>query len=217
MIKCVIFDMDGTLGNTLPICIGGIRLAVQKATGELLDDSEVIKYFGASEEGIIGKLMPEHKQEGIDLYLNFYREQHKILAPRPFDGIIPLLDMLAKNGVYCAIVSGKGEKSLNISLEVMGIDKYFCIKEHGDESATGKEFFIDKVLNKLNVDKACAVYIGDAVSDIRASRKAGIAVIAAAWADSANKDALAAEKPDFLAEKVSDAQEWIAWQNGLTT
>ena len=124
--------------------------------------------------------------------------------------------MLAKNGVYCAIVSGKGEKSLDISLEVMGIDKYFCIKEHGDESATGKEFFIDKVLNKLNVDKACAVYIGDAISDIRASRKAGIAVIAAAWADSANKDALAAEKPDFLAEKVSDAQEWIARQNGLT-
>ena len=175
MIKCVIFDMDGTLGDTLPICIGGIRLAVQKATGELLDDGEVIKYFGASEEGIIGKLMPEHKQEGIDLYLNFYREQHKILAPRPFDGIIPLLDMLAKSGVYCAIVSGK-----------------------------------DKVLNKLNVDKACAVYIGDAVSDIRASRKAGVAVIAAAWADSANKDALAAEKPDFLADKVSDAQEWIA-------
>ena len=47
MIKCVIFDMDGTLGNTLPICIGGIRLAVQKATGKLLDDKAVIKYFGA--------------------------------------------------------------------------------------------------------------------------------------------------------------------------
>ena len=41
-----------------------------------------------------------------------------------------------------------------------------------------------------------------------------VAVIAAAWADSANKDALAAEKPDFLAEKVSDAQAWIA--RGLT-
>lgn len=213
MIKCVIFDMDGTLGNTLPICIGGIRLAVQKATGKLLDDKAVIKYFGASEEGIIGKLMPEHKQEGIDLYLKFYRKQHEILAPRPFDGIVPLLEMLKKEGIACVIVSGKGEKSLDISLDVMGIDKYFCMKRHGDEKATGKEVFIAEVLKKLNLKKSEAVYVGDAVSDVLASRRAGIAVIAAAWAQSADIDALKNAAPDFLAKSVFEAQEWIKRQN----
>lgn len=209
MIKCVIFDMDGTLGNTMPICIEGIRGAVQKATGKRLDDEQVLKYFGASEEGIIGKLMPEHKQEGIDLYLEFYRKQHLLTAPCPFEGIVPLLRALNEKGVYCAIVSGKGEKSLNISLEVMGIDKYFCKKEHGDEQATGKDVFIAKVLSELNVDKSRAVYVGDAVSDVRASRKAGVAVIAAAWAESADKSALRAAAPDFLAESVQAAQAWL--------
>ena len=121
--------------------------------------------------------------------------------------------MLKKEGIACVIVSGKGEKSLDISLKVMGIDKYFCMKRHGDEQATGKDVFIAEVLKKLDLKKSEAVYVGDAVSDVLASRRAGIAVIAAAWAQSADIDALKNAAPDFLAKSVFEAQEWIKRQN----
>jgi phosphoglycolate phosphatase/pyrophosphatase PpaX len=53
------------------------------------------------------------------------------------------------------------------------------------------------------------IYIGDAPSDVKASREAGIAVIGAGWAPTAEPEALQAMKPDELFYSVKDLSDWL--------
>lgn len=214
MIKCVIFDMDGTLADTLPLCIESFRRSIEKLSGKILTDREIIETFGPSEEGVVKKLLPGNYKEGLELYLRYYKELHGIMCPRPFDGIIPLLEWLKSQNISAAIVTGKGGKSLAVSLKVLRLEKYFCRTEYGDESGTDKCEFIGKIIRQLSPDKREAVYVGDSVSDIISSRKAGIGAVAAAWAETADKERLKAASPDYLAESVAELKDAIEKMNG---
>ena len=50
MIKLVAFDLDGTIGDTIPMCIKAFRQAVSPYAGHLLTDREVVETFGLNEK-----------------------------------------------------------------------------------------------------------------------------------------------------------------------
>ena len=52
MIKLVAFDLDGTIGDTIPMCIKAFRQAVSPYAGHLLTDREVVETFGILPEKI---------------------------------------------------------------------------------------------------------------------------------------------------------------------
>src|SRR5882757_1458419 len=106
-IKGVIFDLDGTLANTLPLCIRAFREAVSPLIQRPLTDEEIIATFGPSEEGTIRTLAPDHYEQGVSDYLHFYKAHHGI-CPRPFAGIRELLKILQERGIHIGMVTGKG-------------------------------------------------------------------------------------------------------------
>ena len=59
-IKGLIFDLDGTIGNTLPLCIQAFRQSIEPLAMKKLSDQDIIATFGPSEEGTIQTLIPEH-------------------------------------------------------------------------------------------------------------------------------------------------------------
>ena len=59
MIKCVAFDLDGTIGDTLPLCMAAFRDSIERLAGVKVTDEEIIKNFGPSEEGIIKVLLKD--------------------------------------------------------------------------------------------------------------------------------------------------------------
>ena len=63
-IRGVLFDLDGTLGNTLPVCIGAFRRAVEPFAGREVSDAEIVATFGPSEEGTVHVLAPEPRRRG---------------------------------------------------------------------------------------------------------------------------------------------------------
>src|SRR5215831_18642478 len=81
----IIFDLDGTLGDTLPVCFKAFRHAILEYTGRSLTDQQIRATFGPSEEGIIRSQVPERWQECLELYVEAYRRDHAI-APDPFPG-----------------------------------------------------------------------------------------------------------------------------------
>ena len=52
MIKLVAFDLDGTIGDTLPMCIQAFKEATQPYAGRELSDEEVVQTFGLNEEDV---------------------------------------------------------------------------------------------------------------------------------------------------------------------
>ncbi|MFD2144587.1 HAD family hydrolase [Mucilaginibacter antarcticus] len=135
--KTVIFDLDGTIANTLPLCIAAFRKSIEPLLKQELSDEEIVASFGPSEEGTIRKLVPQNEEAGIKSYLKHYRELH-YTCPIPFDGIADLLDFLTDKGIQLAMVTGKGPHSTVISLQQFGLTKYFNVMETGSPEGSVK-------------------------------------------------------------------------------
>ncbi len=208
-IKAVIFDLDGTLANTLPLCIKAFRQSIEPLINRSVSEAEIIETFGPSEEGTIMALVPAYYEKGITDYLNFYEALHA-MCPAPFDGITTLLNTLKNKGVQIAMVTGKGKYSTVISLKYLMLDSFFEIIETGSPNGPGKAEGIKIILNLLkDIHRDEVIYVGDAPGDIKASREAGISVIAAAWAETAEPAKLKALHPDELFYTITDFTDWL--------
>ncbi|HNP22751.1 MAG TPA: HAD family hydrolase [Panacibacter sp.] len=208
-IKAVIFDLDGTIADTLPLCIAAFRQSIEPLIGRSVSDEEIVATFGPSEEGTIMALAPAHYERGIASYLQHYENLHG-LCPLPFDGMAALLRMLSEKNIRIAMVTGKGIHSTAISLRQFGIDDYFEQVETGWVHGPRKPEGIEAVLQAFNgITKEEVIYVGDSPGDITASRQAGIAAIAVAWAKSAEPEKLAALNPDELFYSVEEFRDWL--------
>ena len=210
-IKAVIFDIDGTLGNTLPLCIEAFRQTVEPLVHHPLTDEEIETTFGPNEAGTIKKLAPgsDYNKAAVD-FLHHYEALHNSLCPQAFDGITDLLQTLKNKDIYLAVASGKGKESSEMTLQRFGIDSYFAIVKNGSLDGKQKPGDIEHIIQSFGtVTKDETIYIGDSASDIEDSRKAGITAIAAAWAPTAKKEELQKEQPDEMFNTVASFADWL--------
>nr|MBC7613917.1 HAD family hydrolase [Pseudopedobacter sp.] len=209
-IKAVIFDLDGTLANTLPLCIQAFRQSIEPLINRSVSDAEIIATFGPSEEGTIMALAPNHYDKGVSDYLHFYEILHE-MCPVPFEGIKEILETLKSKGVHISMVTGKGKHSTNISLKHFELTNFFEVIETGSPSGARKAEGIQIILNLLkDVKTNEVIYVGDAPSDIIASRKVGVQVAGVAWADTAETEKLIELQPDELFYTIKDFKNWLA-------
>lgn len=209
MIKAMIFDLDGTIGNTVPLCIKAFRKSIEALVKKKITDEEIVATFGPSEEGTIKALIPEHYEEGVKQYLQYYKEFHKE-CPKPFDGIVEVIRGLKEKRILVAMVTGKGRKSVDITLEQFGMTGLFECIEAGSISGNVKCEGITSVIEHFNINPKEAYYIGDAPTDIIAARHAGVGIISAAWADFVSVEELRRLKPDKLFRTMKEFEEFIS-------
>ena len=206
--KNLIFDLDGTLGDTLPMCLNAFQKSVGPFLKYELPEEEITRHFGISEEGIISTLLPEQEEEGLTSFFKCYTE---LLAenPDPFPGVPELLEKLQNNGHFITMVTGKCLKTAVITLKKYNIAHYFADIYHGSPTGEVKDHCINELIQKHNLNKAETIYIGDAVSDIIASKNCGIPIIAAAWASTADIEALQAAEPDYLFTSFQEFSDFL--------
>lgn len=208
-IKAVIFDLDGTLANTLPLCIEAFRQSVEPLINRSISDAEIIATFGPSEEGTIMALAPAHYDKGVANYLHYYEQLHN-MCPIPFEGMKEILQALKNEGVRIAMVTGKGKHSTDISLRHFELTHFFEMIETGSPKGARKAEGIQIILDGLtDIKKDEIIYVGDAPSDITASKEVGISVVAAAWADTAEREKLQEMKPDELFYTIKAFEDWL--------
>jgi phosphoglycolate phosphatase/pyrophosphatase PpaX len=209
-IKAVIFDLDGTLGNTIPLCIEAFRKSIEPLINRTISDQEIIATFGPSEEGTIMALAPDSYEKGISSYLYFYEHLHE-KCPKPFDGILNLLNILRDRKIRLAMVTGKGKHSTEISLRKFDITHYFEKIETGHRSGPRKSEGIMNVLNYFgDINKNEIIYVGDAPGDINACKAIGIPIIAVAWADTAEPEKLKELLPEQLFLSIIEFTNWLS-------
>lgn len=208
-IKGVIFDLDGTLANTLPLCISAFRKAIEPLANRKITDEEIIATFGPSEEGTIMALAPHAFDEGVSAYLEHYAKLHDMCLA-PFDGIIPLLEHLQDENIRIAMVTGKGKYSAAVTLDRFEMGEFFEQVETGIKAGPSKPQGIQKILDRWNfLSKNEVIYVGDAPSDIDACRQVGVPIVAAAWAETAEPQKLIALNPDEIFYSVNDFSKWL--------
>lgn len=207
-LKGFIFDLDGTLINSLPVVRTSFSRTLLKFSGREYSDKELSSLFGPTEEGIFKRLFPDLWRESLQFYLDEYDRLHVPYA-EPFPGVIKALNLLQKRKIKLALVSGKGAGSMEISLKHSGLKHFFEMIITGSEDRASKPEHIRQILKLWNFPPSKVAYVGDIAYDVQAAREAGVIPISALWAETAQAQKVLAENPAYAFDKVESFVEWI--------
>jgi phosphoglycolate phosphatase-like HAD superfamily hydrolase len=208
----MIFDFDGTLADTVPVCTAAFRETLLEMTGEHYSDAQVVALFGPSEEGIFQRVLGDRWEEAMERYLDAYERHHDQCAAS-FPGIEELLTRLDERGVRLAVVTGKGAGSAAISVRRLGLARHFDRIVSGSAKGIVKAEQIREIADGWGIPLAQIAYVGDAAYDVIDSRKAGVVPIAAAWAATADLDSLRQSEPLHLFTSVEQLSAWCDEQS----
>ena len=150
MIKLVAFDLDGTIGDTIPMCIKAFRQAVSPYAGHLLTDREIIETFGLNEIGMIKSIVPENWEQALRDFYSLYEKLHYECS-QPYEGIRELIAALRAKGLILALITGKGERSCRITLNEFGMEHDFDEILTGSESENVKAQSLKLLLKKYDM------------------------------------------------------------------
>lgn len=204
----LLFDLDGTLGDTLPLCIAAFREAIEPLAGRKLSDKDIIDQFGPSEEGTIMALIPQHYDEGMARYIEAYTRLHP-MCPEPFPGIVELLQELKERGHYVGMVTGKGPISTRITLQAYGLENAFATVRTGSPKGPVKDKHFRDIIAESGLPAEAFLYVGDTPSDIEAAHSCGMPIASAAWAGTADIPALQALHPEHLFTSIEDFRAYL--------
>lgn len=208
-LECVIFDIDGTMADTLDLCVMAFQETFKKELGKSYEKAEIFQYFNVAEGGIIAKFAnQEQYPKTLETYyreLEILHRQKDVVMP----GIRELLQDLQSHGIIMAVVTGKGKRSAELTMREMGLRNYFSIIESGSDDAPDKTIGLRRILDQMLIDPQKAVYIGDIESDIQSALRVGIWAAGAVWAPTAtlHKNGWGEKVALFLS--VSDFHQWL--------
>lgn len=202
MLKGIIFDMDGTLGDTLQLCIESYRATIAELTGRKPSAEEVVSYFGLSDRGVLGGLLdmdPDSPELPIGTFVRIYCELHDELAPAPFPGAAELLRNLKARGLKLALLTGKEHHTGEPTLAKFGMEGVFDLHLYGDPFYNCKADNLKRAMAAWQLGPQEIIYVGDAPSDISLCHSVGVPIINAAWGSNSAADsaACAALNPEF--------------------
>lgn len=191
MLKAVLFDMDGTLGDTLPLCVEAYRQSVAELTGRTPGRKEVVSWFGLSDRGVLGGLLgmsPDDAALPIDRFVAVYERLLPELAPAPFPGAVEILRAVKAAGLRVGLISGKEHYTAMPTIKYYGMEGLFEWYGLGLPTHNCKAERLQQVMQLWGLEPRELIYVGDAPSDISLSHSVGVRIINAAWAGTTQDD-----------------------------
>lgn len=209
MMKIIAFDFDGTIADTIPICIKAFCESVSPYTDHELTEKEVVQTFGLNEIGMVKAVIENNWEQALCDFYEKYKVMHHTIT-EPFPGIRSLLSWLRENKIPTMLITGKGETSCTISLKELNLENTFDEILCGSEKAPNKAENIKYLLDKYSVSQDNFYYIGDTKKDVLACQEAGVTCLSAAWQDSSRNDVLEKENPGLVFYSVSQLHQYLS-------
>ena len=202
----VIFDLDGTLGDTLPLIYRAFNAALEPEYGRTLTGAEIRKLFGPPDNHILRRLLPgEAGEAAFQRYLDVYLRDHAEFA-RAFDGIGEVIDRAKAAGYRIGVVTGKSRQTALFSLEAFGLLDDVAVVYGGDDVEKQKPDpeAVVKILHDLGHKSGDpGFFVGDSAADVVAGRAAGLQTIGVTWG-SPDHDELFASDPDVVVNTIDE-------------
>ena len=194
MLKAVLFDMDGTLGDTLPLCVEAYRRCVGEQTGRTPSEEEVVSWFGLSDRGVLGGLLgmqPDAPARPTERFVAASARLPGERAPAPFRGAGEMLKAVKAAGLRVGVISGKEHYTAMPTIRYYGMEGIFEWYGLGKPTHNCKAERLQEVMQLWGLQPGELIYVGDAPSDIELCHSVGVRIINAAWASTCQGDAQA--------------------------
>jgi pyrophosphatase PpaX len=207
--QAVIFDLDGTVVDSVELIIVSFQHAIREVLGREVSREESVAWVGRPLREQMEHFSPEHAERLVEVYREFnHREHDRMLSL--YDGIRQLLEHLRRAEVKVGLVTSKSRHTTQMAFDLTRIEEYFEATVCADEAAGTKPSAapILACLEQLGVDAAQAAYVGDSPSDIQAARAAKVSAIGVTWGVFP-VERLVAEKPDLLVHTIPELEETL--------
>ncbi len=186
MIRAVIFDLDGTLLDTLDDLAAAVNHALQSCGYPARTRDEVRAFIGNGVIRLMQRAVPKGvSQPEFDRCFALFREHylsHMNDHTRVFDGILPLLGTLRARGVKTAVVSNKLHAGVTGLCSAYFGEQLSCAIGVTEESERKPApVNVLRAMKTLGVSAEETLYVGDSEVDVQTAANAGLRCVGAAW------------------------------------
>ena len=184
MLKAALFDLDGTLLDTLEDLTDAVNYVLGTLGYPLRTNDEIRSFLGYGAKYLVECSLPEgvdRADEILEEFKDYYAENCQSRT-KPYDGILPLLRTLKARGIKIAIVSNKPDEGVQkLDWQYFeGVADLACGERAGIARKPAPDMVL-AALKTLGVEAAEAVYIGDSEVDVQTAKNAGVPMIAVSW------------------------------------
>lgn len=213
MIKMVIFDLDGTLLNTINDLTDSTNYTLKRFGFAPKTQTEIKSYVGNGLQKLIEKVVPQGINnpcfnDFYEVFKNHYLTNASIHT-KPYSQIIQMLEKLKKQKYYTVIISNKKDTIVkDLAKKYFGDLIDYSIGETPLFKKKPAPDMINYVLAKFNINKSECIYIGDSEVDIETCHNAQILGLFVTWGFRSKED-LINHQAKFLVNSPLEIIEYL--------
>lgn len=213
--KAVIFDLDGTILDTLQDLADAMNLTLSRFGFPQRELSYHRKAIGNGIRKFAERCIPEDLVTDalLDEFVPVAAEDYKkncMVKTAPFDGICELMDFLEENEISMSVLSNKRNSFVNdLTSHYFPSYSFDCV--YGELPGIAKKpdpAAALKIAADCNIEPKDIIFIGDSIYDVIAGKNAGMKTIAVTWGNQ-DREILSVENPDFIADTAYEIIDYI--------
>ncbi|MDO5014563.1 MAG: HAD family hydrolase [Clostridia bacterium] len=186
MKNTIIFDLDGTLLDTLEDLHNSVNFALSKYGYKERTLDEIRTFVGNGVKVLIEKALPNYiNKEEFDKVFNAFKEHYSKncnVKTKPYDDIIKIIKILKNKKYKVAVVSNKSDREVQ-NLTKIYFDGLVDVAVGQSDDIRKKPYpdEVFKALNILNSNEEESIYIGDSEVDVLTAKNSNLDLIAVLW------------------------------------
>lgn len=211
--KAVIFDLDGTLLDTLGDLHAAVNYALRAFSFPERSLDEVRRFVGNGVVKLMQRATPDGTDEKTDaecleVFRGYYLEHMQDMT-KPYEGVISLIKTLREKGMKTAVVSNKLHQAVyGLCLYYFPgiIDEAIGVSDESERKPSPANVY--KAFDRLGVTADECIYIGDSEVDVQTAHNAGIKCIGVTWGFR-GREVLASAGADFITDNCCDIPDFF--------
>ncbi|MBC5630089.1 HAD family hydrolase [Clostridium sp. NSJ-6] len=187
MINSIIFDLDGTLLNTIEDLANACNYALTTLGYKTHEVEKYKTFVGNGRYKLVERMLPEDNrsveniEKALELFDSYY-EKHMIDMTKPYDGIMEMLDCLISKSINIAVVSNKPHEFTTEVVKNYFGDRFEVVYGHKKNTKEKPDpWAVLEVIDEFKVNKDECLYVGDSEIDINTAKNAGVKSVGVEW------------------------------------
>ena len=185
-VKAVIFDLDGTLIDTLDDLADTMNYCLDALGFPVHPTQDYKMMVGTGSRELCRQALPPDRADVTDklLEMNLARyAQHYLDKTKPYPGIVEALEELTRRGLRLAVLSNKPDHFVKpLSRQIFGQDRFEIIAGQQDGLPTKPDpSGVLDMLKQMQITPAEALYVGDSGTDMTTALAAGATAVGVSW------------------------------------